>query len=296
VVVYAPEKAGAEGATAGSEGQVVPHIGGVGEAAALSTAAKEARSYREALVRTGLSVGAAIAFGLGVWYVRGQTSAMEFFAGYLIEESLSIDNIFVFIMLFDYFKVPMDFQPRALTWGIVGAIAMRGVMILVGVAALQKFRWVVLVFAGLLLASAGKLLMGHEDDGELSENFMLKATSRLFPSTPNYDGDRFFTKVGGSARACFCGNMCAIDPPPLLRAHLLTAAPSTPSPRRWTASVWPRRCSCAWSASSSPTSSSPWTPSPRCLESPRYTSDVPPWPIPPTGPPPHRPPTNHRIR
>lgn len=93
-------------------------------------------------------------------------------------------------------QVPVDFQPRALTWGIIGAVAMRGVMILVGVTAIQKFRWIVLLFSGILLASSAKLLFGHEEsDEDLSENFFLKLIGKFIPATEHYDRDNFFTKV-----------------------------------------------------------------------------------------------------
>lgn len=165
-------------------------------AAAATPGLDPQKAYSQAVHRTLLAVGAAFAFGIGLYVVEGKTPAMEFFAGYLIEESLSVDNIFVFIMLFEYFKVPAEYQPRALTWGIIGAVAMRGAMIFLGVAAIQRFRWVVLLFAGILLGSAFKLLAGGEDEGDLSENLMLRVAGRLVNAVDEYDGDRFFTKVG----------------------------------------------------------------------------------------------------
>lgn len=97
----------------------------------------------------------------------------------------------------DGVQVPIEFQPRALTWGIIGAVLMRGVMILVGVKAIQQFRWIVLLFSGILLASAAKLLFSHEGgDEDLSQNMMMKMISKFIPSVEHYDGDRFFTKVG----------------------------------------------------------------------------------------------------
>ena len=93
-------------------------------------------------------------------------------------------------------QVPAAFQPRALTWGIIGAVAMRGAMIFLGVAAIQRFRWVVLLFAGILLGSAFKLLAGHEDDGDLKDNAMMRLAGKLCNAVDEYDGDRFFTTVG----------------------------------------------------------------------------------------------------
>ncbi|CAM9325924.1 unnamed protein product [Discosporangium mesarthrocarpum] len=134
--------------------------------------------------------------------VKGKQSGMEFFTGYLVEQSLSVDNLFVFIMLFEYFKVPQEFQSRVLTWGIIGAISMRAVMIVVGVAVLERFRWVTLLFAGILVVSSAKLLMDHDDEeGEMENNGMVKVSKWLVNSTDKYDGEKFFTIVDGVKRA-----------------------------------------------------------------------------------------------
>ncbi|CAM9205314.1 unnamed protein product [Chrysoparadoxa australica] len=127
--------------------------------------------------------------------IKGKQSGMEFFAGYLVEQSLSVDNLFVFIMLFEYFKVPSHLQGRVLTWGIIGAVSMRAVMIVVGVAAIQRFRWVILLFSGILVVSCIKLLTEGEehDDGALGENMIVRASRRLVNSTDKYDGENFFT-------------------------------------------------------------------------------------------------------
>ena len=96
--------------------------------------------FKAAARKTALSVAAAACFGLGLNYAKSTTAALEFASGYLVEQSLSVDNLFVFIMLFDYFRVPREFQGRVLNWGILGAVAMRGVMIIAGVAAVQSPR------------------------------------------------------------------------------------------------------------------------------------------------------------
>lgn len=136
---------------------------------------------------------------------RGINSGYEFFAGYLIEQSLSIDNLFVFIMLFEYFKIPNELQNRVLSWGISGAIVLRGLMIGVGVAALQKFKSVILVFAVILLASSANLLMEKESgsgstnskdvgkEQRHEENLVMKFTKYLFPNTSSeLHGENFF--------------------------------------------------------------------------------------------------------
>lgn len=156
--------------------------------------------YQRALTKTILTVTAACLFGVGIMTTRGVSSGYEFFAGYLIEQSLSIDNLFVFLMLFDYFKVPMELQNRVLSWGIGGAILLRGLMIGVGVAALQKFRSVILVFAGILIASSVNLLLekGHNEDehgAEPGENMVMKFTRFLFPHTcTELHGEDFFVQ------------------------------------------------------------------------------------------------------
>lgn len=125
---------------------------------------------------------------------RGLSTGFEFFAGYLVEQSLSIDNLFVFIMLFDYFRVPLELQNRVLSWGIAGAVALRGLMIGCGVAAVQKFNAVILVFAGILLVSSYKLLTKSEGEEEgVADNFIMKLTTRLFRNTSaDFDGEKFF--------------------------------------------------------------------------------------------------------
>jgi len=110
-----------------------------------------------------------------------------------------VDNIFVFILLFDYFKVPSTLQPLVLSWGIWGAVIMRGIMILAGVSMLSKARSVLLVFAGVLVASGFKLLSeGTGDEHEsMEDNAVLKIANWIIPSSPKYDGDKFFTYKDG---------------------------------------------------------------------------------------------------
>ena len=156
------------------------------------------RSFRGALVSTLQTVALSLSFGVGVFLWRGSEAGMEYLAGYIVEQSLSVDNLFVFIMLFDYFKVPLPYQHRVLTWGIIGAVVMRGVMIYVGVAAIEQFEWIMLIFAGILLISAFKLLNGGEDDDEdLANNFVMRVTSMILPATTEYDGERFFIRERG---------------------------------------------------------------------------------------------------
>ena len=164
---------------------------------------EKADKYKDALAATGLVLAAAAAFDVGVLWFKGPAAALDFVSGFLVEESLSVDNLFVFLLLFDYFRVPLENQGRVLRWGIFGAVVLRGVFIALGVVALEKFRAVLLVFAGVLLFSSGKLLLagGEEEEEDLSENQIVQLATRYVDTTDEYDGDRFFTMVeeGGTA-------------------------------------------------------------------------------------------------
>jgi TerC family integral membrane protein len=170
--------------------------------------------YKIALTKTILTVSAAVIFGIGLMAVKGPSSGYEFFAGYLIEQSLSIDNLFVFIMLFEYFRVPMELQDRVLSWGIGGAIALRGIMIGVGVAALQKFKSIILVFAGILIASSVNLLLEKEGHGQVENedgNIIMKLAKFLFPNTSSeLHGERFFIKGENGKRIATPLFLCLI--------------------------------------------------------------------------------------
>ncbi|GJP46989.1 hypothetical protein CLOM_g6224 [Closterium sp. NIES-68] len=147
-----------------------------------------------AMKTVGFWVAAATAFGLGVGFVEGPTKASEFFAGYLLEQSLSVDNLFVFVLVFSYFKVPTAYQPRVLTYGIAGAVIFRAIMIGLGIAAIQAFEAVNLLFAAVLLFSSYKLLAEAEDeDDDLSNNSVVKFCQQLIPITDYYDSNKFYT-------------------------------------------------------------------------------------------------------
>jgi len=167
------------------------------------TIEKEDYSYNEAIQRTLAWVSSAIIFGGGLWGIFGSETGQEFFAGYLVEQSLSVDNLFVFLLLFEYFKVPLAFQDRVLNWGIYGAIVMRAIMIGIGAAALQQFHGILLVFAGILVYSSAKFFFGAGDDEEEdpSQNSIVKFSHSLFKSSDHFDGDRFFTLVDGVRHA-----------------------------------------------------------------------------------------------
>lgn len=159
--------------------------------------------YQRAVTRTLQWVGATILFGIGLFYMAGGRTAEEFFAGYLVEQSLSVDNLFVFLVLFDFFKVPLQSQDRVLNWGIIGAIVMRAIMIGLGAAALENFHAILLVFAGILVYSSARVLVGGDDEEEedMSQNTIVQFSKKIIESTDNYDGDNFFTIEEGVRKA-----------------------------------------------------------------------------------------------
>ena len=160
------------------------------------------RRFYAALSRVGMSVLAALLFGVFTLGLKGQEAGLAYFAAYLVEQSLSVDNLFVFIMLFQYFKVPLVHQNRVLTWGVVGAVLMRGFMIAVGVAAVNNFRWIILVFAAILMFSSVKMLQEEEAEEDLSKNAIVKISQRLLGNVSDrYDGDKFFTTHAGQRAA-----------------------------------------------------------------------------------------------
>ncbi|CAN0926767.1 Thylakoid membrane protein TERC, chloroplastic, partial [Linum grandiflorum] len=145
------------------------------------------KSYATSVKTVVLCVSSAVAFGIGIGLKEGVGKASEFFAGYLLEQSLSVDNLFVFVLIFNYFKVPLMYQNRVLSYGIAGAIIFRLSLILLGTVTLQRFEAVNLLLAGILLYSSFKLLfVSEEDDTDLSDNFIVKTCQRFIPVTCNF--------------------------------------------------------------------------------------------------------------
>ncbi|XP_065857190.1 thylakoid membrane protein TERC, chloroplastic isoform X2 [Euphorbia lathyris] len=163
--------------------------------------AQEHENYSTSIRTVALCVGAAVAFGIGIGLKDGVGKASEFFAGYILEQSLSVDNLFVFVLVFKYFKVPLMYQNRVLSYGIAGAIIFRLSLILLGTATLQRFEAVNLGLAAILLYSSFKLFASEEDDSDLSDNFLVKTCQRYIPVTSNYDGNRFITNQDGVWKA-----------------------------------------------------------------------------------------------
>lgn len=147
-----------------------------------------------------IGVAAATAGGFG--YFEGSERALEFVAGYLIEYSLSVDNLFVFLLIFNNFKVPRKSQERVLNYGIFSAFLLRGAMILVGAELTRRFKFVTVGFAGLLLFSGAKLFLEEEDDdGDLANDPIVKFCSKLLPFSDKYDGNNFFSMENGKKLA-----------------------------------------------------------------------------------------------
>ncbi|QXE89048.1 TerC family protein [Geomonas subterranea] len=153
--------------------------------------------FREALAWTLVWVGLAMAFNVGVWYFLGSAKALEFFTGYIIEESLSVDNLFVFIMIFSYFKVARAHQPKILKWGIIGALVLRGIFIVVGIELIERFHWMVYVFGAVLIYTGYKMAFGGDEEIQPEHNPLVRLARRFIPITKRARGDHFFIKRRG---------------------------------------------------------------------------------------------------
>jgi tellurite resistance protein TerC len=154
-------------------------------------------SFREAIAWTAAWVTLAILFNIGVWYYAGPQKALEFTTGYVIEYSLSVDNIFVFAMLFSYFAVPPLYQHRVLFWGILGALVMRALMIVAGTVLITKFAWIIYVFGAFLILTGIKMIVKREEEIHPERNPVVKWFKRLMPVTGDYRGDKFFVRENG---------------------------------------------------------------------------------------------------
>ena len=151
-------------------------------------------------------VSLALLFNVFVYFVVGNYydsataafKAKEFFIGYLIELSLSVDNLFVFLLIFSYFKVPKKYQHRVLFWGIMGALVMRMVMIFLGAELVERFHWIIYVFGAFLLYTGIKMFSSHDEDFDPGESFIVRQTTRFIPISKEYDGEKFFTVKNGA--------------------------------------------------------------------------------------------------
>lgn len=154
-------------------------------------------SFREALGWTVVWVILSCVFGGWVWSAHGQAKAVEFFTGYLIELSLSADNVFVFALVFNYFAVPQAYQHKVLFWGILSALVLRFIMIMAGAALIINFAWIIYVFAAFLIVTAIKMLVSNDEEVHPENNPVVRWFKKAVPTTSAYEGDRFIVKRGG---------------------------------------------------------------------------------------------------
>jgi tellurite resistance protein TerC len=154
-------------------------------------------TVREAGNWTAVWVTLGLLFNLGVLVFAGTQPAVEFLTGYLVEYALSIDNIFVFVLVFGAFGVPPKYQHRVLFWGILGALIMRGIMIFAGVALLERFQWISYVFGAFLVFAGIRMLFNKDEGLNLKDNPVLKFVKRVIPFSEHYDGHNFFTRIDG---------------------------------------------------------------------------------------------------
>ena len=158
-------------------------------------------SLREAAAWSAVWVVLALVFNLGVWRLMGPEKGVEFLTGYLIEKSLSVDNIFVFALIFSYFVVPEQYQHRVLFWGILGALVMRAAFIAAGAALIANFHWVIYVFGAFLVLTGIKMALAPEKGLQPESNPVVRLVRRLVPVTERYHGQRFFVREAGLLRA-----------------------------------------------------------------------------------------------
>ena len=154
-------------------------------------------SLKEALTWTFVWVVLALIFNTIIYFWRGQQQALEFFTGYLVEKALSVDNIFVFIMIFTYFQIPTKYQHKVLFWGILGALIMRVVFIFAGVALIEKFHFTIYVFGALLIYTGYKMFYHNNAKIEPDKNPIIRFFKKFMSVTPDLHEDKFFVKVNG---------------------------------------------------------------------------------------------------
>ncbi len=158
-------------------------------------------SLKEASIWSAVWVSLALLFNLGIYLWAGREPALEFLTGYLIEKSLSIDNIFVFVLIFSYFGVPAAYQHRVLFWGVLGALAMRAALILAGAALMHRFHWIIYIFGGFLVYTGIRMAFSKHAAMDPAKNPAVRLLRRLMPVSEGYEGPRFFTRQNGKRLA-----------------------------------------------------------------------------------------------
>ena len=158
-------------------------------------------TFKESLGWTIVWIGLAMVFSAIVYFWKGSDKAIEFITGYVIELSLSVDNLFIFILVFSYFQVPQQYQHKVLFWGILGALVMRVIFIFAGVALITKFHWIIYVFGAIIIISGIKMLFQKDKKIEPDKNPLIRLIKRFIPVTKSYQGDKFFIKIRKGAWA-----------------------------------------------------------------------------------------------
>ena len=154
-------------------------------------------SITEALIWSIVWITLALTFNAGLYFFSGPEPALQFFTGYLIEKSLSVDNIFVFVLLFTYFAVPAAYQHRVLFWGVLGALVMRGIMIVLGAVLLDTFHWIIYLFGAFLIVTGVRMAFHQEAEVHPERNPLLKLVRLILPVTHDYEHDRFVVRRAG---------------------------------------------------------------------------------------------------
>lgn len=167
----------------------------------------------QALKRTGIWIAVALGFGAVVYFmyenpvagatasVAGHQAFVQYVTGYILEWSLSVDNIFVIAIIFTYMNIPMQYQYRVLFWGIVGAIVLRGLMIAAGAALIHAFDWTFYLFGAILIFSAARMLRSEDDEFDPGKSVLIKLARKVYPITDQLDGNKFFTRLSGASAA-----------------------------------------------------------------------------------------------
>jgi tellurite resistance protein TerC len=154
-------------------------------------------TYKEAAIWSAVWVTLGLVFGAGVFYYLGNDVGLKYLTGYLIEKSLSVDNLFVFLLLFSYFKVPALYQHRVLFWGVIGALLMRALMISLGAALISRFEWIIYIFGAFLVYTGIQMFRQQDHDLHPEDNPVVRFVTRFVPITRHYEGQKFFTRVEG---------------------------------------------------------------------------------------------------
>ncbi|MGC8925966.1 MAG: TerC family protein [Calditerrivibrio sp.] len=153
-------------------------------------------SIKEAVFTSAIWIAVAFAFNIGIYFFNGEQQAVEFLTGYIVEKALSVDNIFVMIMIFNVFQIPPQFQHKILFWGILGAIVMRGVMIFLGIALIEKFHWIFYIFGLLLIYSAVKMAFKKEDESiDFDSKWYIKLLKKFYPVTSDRENGKFLIMI-----------------------------------------------------------------------------------------------------